>query len=161
VILQHSSSADHLGRLEEERRRDRQAQSLGGLEVDDELERRGLLERQVGGAGAVQDLVYSRGRAAIVRGNGWSLAYEAAGLHRSPALHRRTRGNRRQLLGQIDEHALCCLCGFRIDAYARSSRVVSNETRCPPRYVKSFTSSRLACRKVIATSPDTSIWSAR
>jgi hypothetical protein len=62
--------ADHLVGLEEEGWGNRQAQRLGGLEVDDELERRGLLERQVGEVGAIQDLVYSRGRAAIVRGNG-------------------------------------------------------------------------------------------
>ena len=37
-------SADHLGRLEEQGRRDAEAQRLGGLEVDDELKRDELLD---------------------------------------------------------------------------------------------------------------------
>jgi hypothetical protein len=40
------ASADHLSRLEEEGWRDGQVEDLGGLEVDDELECRGLLHRQ-------------------------------------------------------------------------------------------------------------------
>jgi hypothetical protein len=38
---------DHLIRPLQERRRDRQAKRLGGLEVDHQLELRGLLEREV------------------------------------------------------------------------------------------------------------------
>jgi hypothetical protein len=56
-----TSSADHLVRLEEERRRDGEAQGLGGLEVDDQLERRGLLHGQVGGRSAFEDFVHVRG----------------------------------------------------------------------------------------------------
>jgi hypothetical protein len=44
--------ADHLVGLEEERRGNGAAEGLGGLEVDDQLERRGLLHRQVGGQGS-------------------------------------------------------------------------------------------------------------
>ena len=42
----------------QQRRRDRQAEGLGGLEVDDQLELRRLLDGQVGGLGAFQDLVH-------------------------------------------------------------------------------------------------------
>ena len=36
---------NHLGRLQEEGRRDREAESLGCLQVDDQVELRGLLHR--------------------------------------------------------------------------------------------------------------------
>jgi hypothetical protein len=49
-------SADHLGRLEEERRGDGEAQFFGGLEVEDQLELGGLLHGQVSGLGTLQDL---------------------------------------------------------------------------------------------------------
>jgi hypothetical protein len=42
IPCQPHGSADHLGRLEEEGRRDGQAQGLRGLQVDDQLERGGL-----------------------------------------------------------------------------------------------------------------------
>jgi hypothetical protein len=41
----------------QQRRRDRQTDSLGGLEVDDQLELRRLLDGQVGGLGALEDFV--------------------------------------------------------------------------------------------------------
>src|SRR6476619_582649 len=49
------NSANHLIRLEEERRGDEQAESFGGLQIDDQLEFRGLRHRQVGRLGAFQD----------------------------------------------------------------------------------------------------------
>src|SRR5258708_873358 len=49
---------DHLVRPLQERRRDRQAKGLGGLEGDHELDLRGLLHRQVGRVDPPQDLVY-------------------------------------------------------------------------------------------------------
>jgi hypothetical protein len=39
------TSADHVGRLEEERRGDREPERLSGLQVDDQLERHRLLHR--------------------------------------------------------------------------------------------------------------------
>src|SRR6266850_3568859 len=61
----HARSFDHLIRAEQERRRDREAQRLGGPQVDHELELRGLLDRQVGRLGAFEDLVYVRCRAPV------------------------------------------------------------------------------------------------
>jgi hypothetical protein len=50
-------SLDDLIRPQQERRRNRQAERLGGLEVDDQLERGRLLDRQVSGLRTFQDLV--------------------------------------------------------------------------------------------------------
>src|SRR4029453_1623996 len=46
---------DPLIRPQQERRWDRQAESFGGPEVDDQLELRGLLNRQIGGVGALEN----------------------------------------------------------------------------------------------------------
>src|SRR5262245_1630153 len=47
---------DHLVRLEEKGRGDRETQGLGGLEVDDQLELRGLLHGEVCRLGTFEDL---------------------------------------------------------------------------------------------------------
>jgi hypothetical protein len=52
-----SESPDHPIRLEEKQRRDSMARLLGSVQVDDELEFHGLLDRQVGGLGAPEDFV--------------------------------------------------------------------------------------------------------
>src|SRR6476660_3144316 len=48
----------------QERRRNRQAEGRGGLEVDDQLELRGLLDGKIGWFRAPQDLVHVHGRTA-------------------------------------------------------------------------------------------------
>ena len=51
----------------QERRRDGQAEGLGGLEVDDQLKLRGLLDRKIGWLGALEEFVdLGRGAAAQV-----------------------------------------------------------------------------------------------
>jgi hypothetical protein len=50
-----ASSFDHLVGAGEQRDGESEAQCLGGLEVDDELDLNGLLERQVSGFGALED----------------------------------------------------------------------------------------------------------
>src|SRR6266849_2717513 len=60
-----ASLLDHLVRKDEQVWRQRQAEGLGRLEVDDELKLRGLLHRQLPGLGALQDLVDVRGDALI------------------------------------------------------------------------------------------------
>src|SRR5207247_2955576 len=60
---------DHLVRPEQDRLRDREAERLGGLEVDHELELCRLLDRQVAGLGAFEDFVNVGGRTAVQRGN--------------------------------------------------------------------------------------------
>ena len=54
----HAHLFDHVIRLEKQRRGNRDAKGLGRLEVDDQLELRGLLHGQVRGLGALQDLVH-------------------------------------------------------------------------------------------------------
>ena len=57
---------------QEQRRRDRQAQRLGGLEVDHQLELRRLLDGQVTGPGALEDLVHVGRQRESLRGEGLS-----------------------------------------------------------------------------------------
>ena len=54
-------SLDHLIRPQQERRRDRQAEGFGGLEVDDELKRRRFFDGQVTGSSALENLVHEGG----------------------------------------------------------------------------------------------------
>src|SRR5438093_93421 len=56
-------SLDQLVRPEQHRPRDRQAERLGGLQVDHQLELRGLLDREIAGLGALEDLVHIDGGA--------------------------------------------------------------------------------------------------
>src|SRR5712691_13549178 len=59
---------DHLVRLQQERGRDREAEGLRGLEVDDQLELRRLLDGKIGGLSALEDLVHiGRGTSIQVR----------------------------------------------------------------------------------------------
>ena len=51
--LPSAASLDHLGGAGEEGRRDRQAERVGGLEIQDQLEVRGLLDRKVARLGAL------------------------------------------------------------------------------------------------------------
>src|ERR1700682_4821089 len=54
-------------RAQKERRWNGKAKRLGGLHVDHEFEGRRSLDRNVGGFGAFEDLVYENGGAAIER----------------------------------------------------------------------------------------------
>src|SRR5215470_677819 len=56
---------DHLVRLEQQRRRDGETEGLGGLEVDDQLELRGLLHGQIRGLGPLQDPIHIVGGAPV------------------------------------------------------------------------------------------------
>src|SRR5262245_16219304 len=72
---------DNLVGSREHRRWDRQAEGLGGLEIDHQLERCRLLNREVGGLGAFEDLVDVISRAAKhVRKTG-RVGYQAACVH--------------------------------------------------------------------------------
>ena len=52
-----AKSLNYLIRPQQQRRRNRQAECLGGLEVDDEFEFRRLLDGQITRFGALQDFV--------------------------------------------------------------------------------------------------------
>jgi hypothetical protein len=57
------ASPDHLVGLKEQRRRNGEAQGLGGREIDDQLEGHGLLHGEVGRFGTLQNLVHIDGGA--------------------------------------------------------------------------------------------------
>src|SRR5262245_65611176 len=63
---------DDLVRSGQDRLRDREPQRLRGLEIDDQLELRGLLHREIGGLGSFQNLVHEGGGAAGHLGNNWA-----------------------------------------------------------------------------------------
>src|SRR5499426_197747 len=65
-------------------RGDREAERLGGLGVDHQLERRRLLHGQVGGLGALQDLVHKRGAAPEEIEKARPVRHETPGLHTLP-----------------------------------------------------------------------------
>jgi hypothetical protein len=72
--------SDHLVCLEEERRRDREAQGLRSLQVDDKLKCRGLLDGEVSRLGPFEDLVHVRGDALPLLGRTWPIAHEPTRL---------------------------------------------------------------------------------
>src|SRR5215475_13520033 len=76
-----SPSLNHLIRPREQRRGNRQAESFGGLEVDDELKLRGLLDRKVAGLGSFQDLVHVGGGTPPYLLAAWTIAQQASPLH--------------------------------------------------------------------------------
>src|ERR1700738_4318724 len=84
---------DHLVGDREEPRRKGQAERLGGLEVDSELELGWLLHRQVRGLGALEDLVNVAGGTPKQVNKIYPVGHEAAGCHKFPKSM-----NRRQLV---------------------------------------------------------------
>ena len=97
-----SSRPDHLIGAQQDRRRDRQAEGLGGLEVDDQLELRGLLDRKLAGLGAPEDLVHKSPRAGTCQ-RSW--AHTPWG-HRPP---RPPRGKlRREFIGKAGPASRGC-----------------------------------------------------
>src|SRR5215831_4979018 len=92
-----AGSANHLVRLEQQRRGDGQAEGLGCLEVDDQLELHRLLHRQVPRVSPLQDLVHIDGGTAVIRWTAQPIEQEGTllyppphvgGHHRQPALGR-------------------------------------------------------------------------
>src|SRR5437763_15498967 len=74
----------------EERLRHGEAERLGGLEVDDQLEGRRLLDRQIGGLGALEDLSGVCADQAKGGGETRSIADQTAGRHElAPLVERR------------------------------------------------------------------------
>ena len=71
---------DHLVRPRQHRRRDRQPEGLGGLEVDDQLELGRLLDGQIPGLRTLENLVHVGGGTARQVGQIWPIGDEAASV---------------------------------------------------------------------------------
>src|SRR5262245_57153144 len=76
-----SASLYYFIRPREHRRRDREAEGLGGREVDDELELGGPLDGQVGRFGALEDLVRKGGVPPAHVMDVWPIGHETAGTY--------------------------------------------------------------------------------
>ena len=79
-------SLDDLVGTGKDRRRDRQPERLCGLQVDDKFEPGRLLNRQIGGSGALEDLVDECGGALRVLSPCLSIGQEAAAFNELPPL---------------------------------------------------------------------------
>ena len=77
---------DHLGRLQEERRRNREAHGLRRLEVDDEVELHGLLDGQLSRPRTLENFVHEAGRAPEEVGDVRPIGHEATRVHEFPAI---------------------------------------------------------------------------
>src|SRR6266511_5948084 len=75
-----AASVNDLIRPQEYRLRDRQPERLGGLSIDDQLELRRLLHREVSRVRPFQDLVHINGGAAIEICSVRAVAQEASSL---------------------------------------------------------------------------------
>src|SRR5215469_8125116 len=79
-VLPRGPSLDNLVGADQQRLGDRQAERLGGLGIDDQLERGGLLDREVPRLGTLQNLVHVAGGAVEEIGEARAIAYEGTGL---------------------------------------------------------------------------------
>src|SRR4030095_6410195 len=75
-----ASLLDHLIRPRQQRGRDREAERLGCLEVDQQFERRGLLNREISGLCAFENLVDVRRGPPKQRGIAWPIRHQPAQL---------------------------------------------------------------------------------
>src|SRR5262249_6113073 len=80
-----------------------QAERLGGVEVDDQLESGRLLDWQIGRLGAIEDLSGVNSLLANVMNKAWSIAHQAAGRGEiARSIDRRNNVARRQCHELID-----------------------------------------------------------
>src|SRR5262249_20540281 len=84
--LPYHSLLDHLVRLQQHARRDREPEGLGRLQVENELKLHWLLDGQVGRLGACENLVHVGGRAAEEVTYAWSIGHQPAGHGPSPSV---------------------------------------------------------------------------
>src|SRR5271165_332875 len=88
VNLMGSASLDDLVGERKDRARDREAERLRGLEVDRQFESRRLLDRQIGGFRALEDLIDKYGRPPLNRGKARPIRKEHPRLDKGAQLCR-------------------------------------------------------------------------
>ena len=76
-------SSNYFVRPRQHIRRNRQADLLGGFQIDDKLEFRRLLHREIGGLSAFKDLVHIGSGAPVQVGIAHAVAHEPPGFHNS------------------------------------------------------------------------------
>src|SRR5262249_49813633 len=151
-------SLDHLIGTREQRRRDFEAEGFRGLQVDHELESRGLIDRQVGGVLALENPRDLESSAAVAVWNVVGIAHQpprrdiyAVGVHRGMASRAASaticcrRLARNESAETNSTSARCC----RKVAKALSISLGTLALRPPPR--------RLTCARIPEVS-DSSSW---
>src|ERR1700730_300275 len=97
ILQQNAALLDNLVGAGEQRRRHREAERPGGLQIDDELELDRLLHRQVGWFLALEDAADVNASLANCISNARSVAHQPAGFgKRARKMDRRQRVTRRQ-----------------------------------------------------------------
>src|SRR5512134_1311728 len=92
-----AASRDNFIRSRQYRVRDREPERLCSLRIDDQLERGGPLDWQVGGLGTLQDLVHVRGGTAESRGELRAVGQQTSIVHEFPLpVHGGKAGPRRE-----------------------------------------------------------------
>src|SRR2546422_9416411 len=84
-----TSLLDHLVRLEEERRGDREPERLGGLQIDDQLELHSPLHREIGWLGTLEDLIYVVSSTSPLARETQPIRHERPSLHIFPVCGQR------------------------------------------------------------------------
>src|SRR5262245_49057980 len=80
IFLSSNPLFDYLIGAAEQRERERDAERLGGLHVDDQLDPRGLLHRQIGRLFALEDAADIAARNAMRVRKAGAVGHEAAGI---------------------------------------------------------------------------------
>src|SRR5262245_19897122 len=93
-------SLDDLVGTQQQRLRDREAECLGRLEIDDQLELRGLLDWKICGLGAFEDLVDVDGDLTEQRRDAAAIEHEPSLEHELP---RRIHGGQALLSREVEE----------------------------------------------------------
>src|SRR6266568_5510317 len=86
--LSDAASLDHLVRAQKQRLRDCEAECPGGLQVDDNIELSGLLDREIAWLRALENLVHVASGTTVEVGKVHSIG------HQTPKFHRLANGER-------------------------------------------------------------------